>query len=193
MLAALPAVPNEPEARPHAWTMPPSWWSLAAAGAPLLHRVRGDGDVQLLLDGSGQLALASWRGETPAAVEALLQAHDGRAAAPQADATADVSPAPSVRPATRRLPPRDPLEVVLTAWTTATARWLRRYAGIGLSGLVRRPGRVSWTRTHIDMIFHLSQTDLDVRRAGLDINPGWVPWLGRVISFHYVDEDDARG
>jgi hypothetical protein len=26
---------------------------------------------------------------------------------------------------------------------------------------------------------------LPVRLAGLDINPGWLPWLGRVVSFHY--------
>ena len=24
-----------------------------------------------------------------------------------------------------------------------------------------------------------------VRLAGLDINPGWLPWLGRVVQFHY--------
>jgi hypothetical protein len=30
-----------------------------------------------------------------------------------------------------------------------------------------------------------SAVRLDIRRAGLDINPGWVPWLGRVIYFHY--------
>ena len=30
------------------------------------------------------------------------------------------------------------------------------------------------------------RTDLDIRRAALDINPGWVPFLGRVVSFHYV-------
>lgn len=30
-----------------------------------------------------------------------------------------------------------------------------------------------------------SAVRLDIRRAGLDINPGWVPWLGRVIHFHY--------
>ena len=27
--------------------------------------------------------------------------------------------------------------------------------------------------------------DLDIRRAGLDIDPGWLPWLGRVVRFRY--------
>ena len=41
------------------------------------------------------------------------------------------------------------------------------------------------TRTHIDLVFSLEQIRLDVRVAGLDRNPGWVPILGRVITFHY--------
>jgi hypothetical protein len=24
-----------------------------------------------------------------------------------------------------------------------------------------------------------------VRRLGLDIDPGWLPWFGRVVAFHY--------
>ena len=24
-----------------------------------------------------------------------------------------------------------------------------------------------------------------IRRVGLDIDPGWVPWLGRIVTFHY--------
>jgi hypothetical protein len=28
-----------------------------------------------------------------------------------------------------------------------------------------------------------------IRRAGLDIDPGWVPWLGRVVSFHYRETE----
>jgi len=25
-----------------------------------------------------------------------------------------------------------------------------------------------------------------VRRAGLDIDPGWLPWFGRVVAFQFV-------
>jgi hypothetical protein len=32
----------------------------------------------------------------------------------------------------------------------------------------------------------MSAVRLPVRLAGLDINPGWVPWLGRVVTFHYM-------
>jgi hypothetical protein len=33
----------------------------------------------------------------------------------------------------------------------------------------------------------LSAADLRIRRAGLDIDPGWIPWFARVVTFHYQD------
>ncbi|MDB5801322.1 MAG: hypothetical protein JWL63_2261 [Rhodocyclales bacterium] len=71
-------------------------------------------------------------------------------------------------------------------WLIAARRWLRRAGGIGLASLVLRPGRVSTTPTHIDIHFRLNDMDIRVRRLGLDIDPGWLPWFGRVLSFHYV-------
>ncbi len=47
------------------------------------------------------------------------------------------------------------------------------------------PAILYLTRTHVDVVFSLDQIRLDVRRAGLDQDPGWVPALGRVIAFHY--------
>jgi hypothetical protein len=37
-------------------------------------------------------------------------------------------------------------------------------------------------------VFDVRRADVRIRKAGLDLDPGWVPWLGRVLSFHYVDE-----
>jgi len=72
-------------------------------------------------------------------------------------------------------------------WLTAARRWLRRGAHIGLASLVHRPGRLDATPTHADVHFRLAATDLRVRRAGLDIDPGWLPWFGRVVAYHYDD------
>jgi len=33
----------------------------------------------------------------------------------------------------------------------------------------------------------MERIDLDVRRAGLDRDPGWVPWLGRHVSFEFLE------
>lgn len=51
----------------------------------------------------------------------------------------------------------------------------------------RRPGRVVATRTHVDVLLRLDQIDIRVRRAGLDQDPGWRPWLRRIVAFHFQD------
>jgi hypothetical protein len=65
-------------------------------------------------------------------------------------------------------------------------RWLHRHARLGLVSLVRRPARLSLTSTHIDVRFPLAGADLRVRRAGLDLDPGWLPWFGRVLAFQFI-------
>jgi hypothetical protein len=70
-------------------------------------------------------------------------------------------------------------------WLSAARRWLRRAGRMGLASLVRRPGFIGLTPTHADLHFHLQDTDLRVRRLGLDIDPGWLPWFGRVVTFHF--------
>jgi hypothetical protein len=37
------------------------------------------------------------------------------------------------------------------------------------------------------VFFHHEQADIRIRAAGIDLNPGWTPWLGRVIAFYYTD------
>jgi hypothetical protein len=64
-------------------------------------------------------------------------------------------------------------------------RYFRWHCGISLREVVCRPGRLVLTHTHLDVIFDIEQVDLRLRRAALDSDPGWVPWLGRVVQFHY--------
>jgi hypothetical protein len=79
-------------------------------------------------------------------------------------------------------------------------RWLRhhdrawRSAGdstgeepLSLRRLVRRPGVLRVSATHLDITLPLAHADIRVRRLGLDLDPGWVPWLGRVVAIHYQD------
>ena len=62
-----------------------------------------------------------------------------------------------------------------------------------LRTLVNRRGLIAATDTHIDVIFDLGKTDIRIRRAAIDINPGWLPWLGKVVQFHYQpgNQDNA--
>ena len=59
----------------------------------------------------------------------------------------------------------DPFEVV-------TELALRR------GEVLAQPG---WSQVHL----RHDEVDIDVRRAALDVDPGWVPWLGVVVRFSY--------
>jgi len=92
----------------------------------------------------------------------------------------------------------DPEPVVSQNWSldrlvdtmvTAMERYCRDAAAMELGELICRPAYIATTKTHLDVTFPFSQLDIRVRMAGLDINPGWVPWLGRVFQFHYVGGD----
>jgi hypothetical protein len=80
-----------------------------------------------------------------------------------------------------------PVRQLAADWLRAARHWLRRHGRIGLARLVLRPGRIGLTATHADIHFRLADADLRVRRLGLDIDPGWLPWFGRVVAFHYLD------
>jgi hypothetical protein len=71
-----------------------------------------------------------------------------------------------------------------------TRRFCRKNLRLGLRNVVCRPGRMASTRTHLDVVFDLEAADIRVRRAGLDLDPGWVPWLGRVVRYHYLHRGD---
>jgi hypothetical protein len=63
-------------------------------------------------------------------------------------------------------------------------RWYGR-AALWQPNLLRLTTRIHFTPSHVDMYLPLNAVQLPVRLAGLDINPGWLPWLGRVVTFHY--------
>lgn len=68
----------------------------------------------------------------------------------------------------------------------AFVSWLLRSRGIAVSSLMA-PGRVRVTSTHVDVVLSLEDVDLTVRAAGLDRDPGWVPLLGRIVLFHFLE------
>ena len=47
------------------------------------------------------------------------------------------------------------------------------------------PGQLIANRTHVDLHMSLEESNIAVRRAGLDGDPGWVPDLGRIVYFHF--------
>jgi hypothetical protein len=51
--------------------------------------------------------------------------------------------------------------------------------------LLVRQGAMALSATHLDVVFRLDDADLAVRRVGLDQDPGWVPWFGRIVQLHF--------
>jgi hypothetical protein len=77
----------------------------------------------------------------------------------------------------------------LRRWRLRMRRALRRRVAMHLAAVVQRQAWVSATATHLDVIFPLDEVDLRLRRRGLDSDPGWVPWLARIVTFHFVAAD----
>jgi hypothetical protein len=77
------------------------------------------------------------------------------------------------------------------AWARAAAERLVA-AGAELDGtaavawLARRPGTVAGRAGWLEVRLSVDTVDIAIRRAGLDIDPGWVPWLGTVVRYRYV-------
>lgn len=67
---------------------------------------------------------------------------------------------------------------------TLAEQWYGQ-AGIWNHALLQLPARIHHNGSHVDMHCNLKHVRLDLRLAGLDINPGWLPWLGRVVQFHF--------
>jgi hypothetical protein len=70
-----------------------------------------------------------------------------------------------------------------------TAR-LRRALGLGDEHQVSRmvschDARVTVTPVHLDVFLSLTDLPIEIRIAGLDRDPGWVPAAGRFITFHF--------
>lgn len=173
-LAALPIDLPQP---PECFIAPPVWrGGVLSGGAALRRRDRiGGGEIT---DASGRLLLAVWSGALRPNYEAWSEWED-----------VDTWPSsPTAACPTYEPLPRDTMSLpdrVEHAWLTAARRWLRRYAGIGIADLVRRPALLWSTATHLDLRFDLSIADLRLRRTGLDFDPGWLPWFGRVVRFEY--------
>jgi len=89
-------------------------------------------------------------------------------------------------------PPSEPELAVVVAIAEELARDLadaleRRQepAEAVLGEVCRRRAEVVADLGWIDVLLELEGVSLEIRRAGLDLDPGWVPWLGVVLRFVY--------
>ena len=57
----------------------------------------------------------------------------------------------------------------------------RQFAGLG---------RIVVDSAVICVVQPMAAIDIDLRRAGLDANSGWLPWLQKRLEFRFVDPED---
>ena len=98
------------------------------------------------------------------------------------ETTDDAEPPPA--------PPAHPLERWLDWVVPFVSARLRRalgeIGGTALRDLVFfHHGRVELTAARIDVRFRLAEHPIELRLAGLDRDPGWVPAAGRTLTFYY--------
>jgi hypothetical protein len=55
-----------------------------------------------------------------------------------------------------------------------------------LARIVARPAFIAFEPGWIEVRFDIDAIDLDLRRAGLDLDPDFLPWLGLVLKYRYV-------
>lgn len=153
--------------------VPASWLSLLFSRHRLdtlvSRRVVGNKHKQLLCDSSGSVILAIWQGKNPAAVSELMQGRTIKLMPPVKD--------------------KDDLQQIIATYVFAIKRYLRRYAKTGLRKTLEQKGNIAVTKTHLDISFPMQAVDINLRKAGLDIDPGWVPWLGKVVQYHYFERE----
>ena len=95
--------------------------------------------------------------------------------------------APTLRRTTLRREPAQPL----ARWSARLAAYAEARLRVALgeddveSLLFRKRARVFVTPTHVDVVLSLAELPLEVRFAGLDRTPGWIPAAGRFVSFHF--------
>jgi hypothetical protein len=98
---------------------------------------------------------------------------------------------------TREPPPDEDeaarLAELVAAWSHAVAARLaaagaehpERPDGSAVVAMARRPGVVTGGPGWLEVLMPMSCVELAIRRAGLDLDPGWVPWLGAVVRYRY--------
>ena len=151
------------------YCIPNKWLDLVDFSQPLeLKKDELDSNQQQLLDHKGCI-IAQWLGDMPKHIVILLKNN----------------------PYKETLQPNHflSLDDVVRNALQFMVRYLRNIAAISLRQLVCREGDYVMTKTHVDFIFVGRSVDIRIRRSGLDVNPGWVSWLGCVVSFQYRFSD----
>ena len=174
--------PDLPDERRPGW---PSEW----AGLLHLYQTAAEADVPaaVLADDALSTRPLAWVLHSIACLLVPAEPDDPALLAFAGLLPTDEPPSLAWRPADQQ--ERDSIAGHAHRWLTVTAH---RLLGDGdctaqtVERLLHRPGTIFAERGWIDIDMPLDAVDIDIRRAGLDIDPGWIGWLGSVVRFRYV-------
>ncbi len=93
--------------------------------------------------------------------------------------------APTLRRSSLRREPQRPLARWVARLAAYAEARLRVATELPLDTVLRRRARVFVTSSHVDVVLSLAELPLEVRFAGLDRTPGWIPATGRFVAFHF--------
>lgn len=124
--------------------------------------------------------------EVDAALPVALAALLAGIGVPDEDCLVDALCGPVEAEERHSLPP-DPVADALAALEALLRLRLGPAAPGGwFEAICRREAWLSVEPGWIEAAFALGSVDLRLRRAALDLDPGWIPWLGRVVRYRYV-------
>jgi hypothetical protein len=73
------------------------------------------------------------------------------------------------------------------SWRRGLDGWLRRRARMPLHRLVWKRGELIWAEDKLIVRFPPESADIRLRRRALDVDPGWVDWLGLSVRYRYEE------
>jgi hypothetical protein len=163
---------------PDDWRVPPDW--LAAFPARRAWRWKTEGGRLRVLHASGFLIIdVAASGDAREQLEAETARYPQHLRGPLRQASFAAVSEPAGTP---------------EGWLGRLLPYLRARLGLALGVgevktlerlVCRHAAQVALTAARLDVTFELARLPLEVRLAGLDRDPGWVPAAGRHVAFHF--------
>ena len=75
--------------------------------------------------------------------------------------------------------------MLLAGWSAWLDEQAPELAPPRLQSVCRRRGRIRFEPGWIELLLPLDAVDTSIRRLGLDLDPGWLPWLACVLRIRY--------
>jgi hypothetical protein len=176
------AVADEPSFRGEAATI----WSTSWAGLPFFLAAAEEAGIPELLYDDPALADRPLRWIMHALAQRLVPLSEDD---PAAFVLAGLHPSellPNENTPLPSLSELDSLHQHAARWSQVVARRLGRDdEQVATLELAQRQGVVEGEPGLLKVVLRLDEVDIEVRRAGLDIDPGWLPWLGAIVRYRY--------